>query len=128
MSNNKRKSAREKEESKMTTYLVNYEYRDNGAASVNLCDGPSMVTVKDWYNSRDKSVFDIREITNGEIREAVAKGMPWTEVPASFIARENDNRILDVLSAFVELAENEENDKLVDRLHEIMDAINEGRL
>lgn len=112
----------------MTTYLVNYEYRDNGAASVNLCDGPSMETVKNWYGSKDKNVFDIREVTPGEIREATDKGMPWTEVPASFIAKENDNRILDVLSQFVEIAEDEENDKLADRIHEIMDAINERRI
>lgn len=112
----------------MTTYIVNYEYRDNGAASVNLCDGPSMEIVKNWYGSKDKSVFDIREATEWEIREATDKGMPWTEVPASFIAKENDNRILDVLSEFVEIAEDEENDKLADRIHEIMDAINERRI
>ncbi len=113
----------------MTTYLVNYEYRDNGATSVNLCDGPSMDTVENWYGSRGKSVFDIREITHGELREATAKGMPRTEVPASFIiSKENDNRILEVLSQFVEIAENEENDKLADRIHEIMDAIYEERI
>ena len=111
----------------MTTYKVNYEYLDNGVASVNLCDGPSLSWVKAWYTFYCKNVFEIHEATEGEIREATAKGMPRTKVPDSFTEDVTNDRILKVLCDLAD-TEGDDDPVLVDRVHEIIDAINEERI
>ena len=111
----------------MATYKVNYEYLDNGVASVNLCDGPSLSWVKAWYTFHNKNVFEIHEAAEWEIREATDKGMPRTKVPDSFPEDVTNDRILKVLCDLVD-EEGDDDPVLVDRVHEIMDAINEERI
>ena len=114
----------------MTTFKVNFTYPDDnpGTTHANLCDAPSMEWVKAWYTFKGKTVFEIHEALEWEVREGSNKGMPWTAVPEPFMMDVINDRIIKVLCDLAEIGEDEDDEILVHRVHEIMDAINEERI
>lgn len=109
----------------MTTYKVNFVYKSDDVISVNLCNGPSVEAVKEWYLANDKLVYSIHEASDGEIEEAMDKGMPWTIVPESYLVHMANQRIMSVLNDLIEIAYDEDNQILTDRCYKIIKAIAE---